>query len=276
MRRRLDLRMSSVTAFVLALSTCLGLAACTLSPTTDGSAEHEVTVFAASSLTNAFTQMAQAYETHAPNVKVVTNFAASSQLATQLIEGAAADVYASADQEQMAQADSAGRIASQPVIFATNHLVVIVPAVNPGGVEQIGDLAKPGLKLVLAAPGVPVRVYTDRALAALDSRGAYGAHFAQRVYANLASEEQNVRQVSAKVALGEADAGIVYTSDVTPDIAGQVRQIEVPDWANPLAKYPIALVAHAPHSSIGQDFIQFVLSSQGQAILAQWGFGHAP
>jgi molybdate transport system substrate-binding protein len=239
-------------------------------------AENEVTVFAASSLTNAFTEMSQSYESQAPNVKVVTNFAASSQLATQLIEGAAADVYASADQEQMSQASNAGRISGQPIIFATNHLVIIVPADNPGGVERIGDIAKPGLKLVLAAPGVPVRVYTDQALAALDSRGVYGADFASRVYANLASEEQNVRQVSAKVALGEADAGIVYTSDVTPDIAGQVRQFEIPDWANPLAKYPIALVANAPHKSGGQGFIQFVLSSQGQAILSQWGFGHAP
>lgn len=275
MSRRSELRSPATALIVLSLSACLGLTACGLGRSR-GSAENEVTVFAASSLTNAFTEMTQSFESQAPNVKVVTNFAASSQLATQLIEGAAADVYASADQEQMAQADDAGRIASRPVIFATNHLVLIVPADNPAGIEGIGDLAKPGLKLVLAAPGVPVRVYTDQALAALDSRNTYGAHFASRVYANLASEEQNVRQVSAKVAIGEADAGIVYTSDVTPDIAGQVREFEIPDWANPLAEYPIALVANAPHRSGGQDFIRFVLSSQGQAILSRWGFGHAP
>ncbi len=270
--RRIALRSAPV---MLALSACFSLAACGYAPSGD-TAQGELTVFAASSLTNAFTDMAGAFEAQSPHVKIVTNFAASSQLATQLIEGAAADVYASADQEQMAQAGAAGRIAGQPVIFATNHLVVIVPADNPGHIQTINDLAQPGLKLVLAASGVPVRRYTDHALAALADRDAYGTNFADSVYANLASEEQNVRQVSAKVALGEADAGIVYTSDVTPDIAAQVLQIEIPDWANPLAEYPIALVANAPHGPGGQTFIQFVLGSEGQAILARWGFGHAP
>jgi molybdate transport system substrate-binding protein len=259
----------------LSLMACAGLAACSLGAV-GGPANGEITVFAASSLTNAFGDMAQAYEARNPHVKIITNFAASSQLATQLIEGASADVYASADQRQMAQALSAGRIDGQPQIFATNHLVVIVPANNPAHIESLVDLGQPGLKLVLAAPGVPVRVYTNQALSALAGDPAYGSDFASRVLANLASEEQNVRQVSAKVVLGEADAGIVYTSDVTPDIADKVTRFDIPDWANPLAEYPMALVTHAPHRAGGRAFVDFVLSDSGQAILEHWGFGRAP
>jgi molybdate transport system substrate-binding protein len=253
----------------------MGLSACAMGQG-GGTPDGEITVFAASSLTNAFTDIARAYEARNPHVKVVTNFAASSQLATQLIEGASADVYASADQRQMEQAAQAGRIEGQPVLFATNHLVIIVPAENPAHIEQVRDLALPGVKLILAAPDVPVRVYTDLALKALAGRPEYGSAFADAVYANLASEEQNVRQVSAKVALGEADAGIVYTSDVTPDIASRVKEIGVPDWANPLVEYPIAIVASAPHRPAGQSFIDFVVSEDGQSILTHWGFGHAP
>jgi molybdate transport system substrate-binding protein len=262
------------TAFLVVLAG-LGLSACGLIPV-EGRNEHEITVFAASSLTNAFGDIAQAYQDQNPHVKIVTNFAASSQLATQLIEGATADVYASADRQQMAQAEAAGRIDGPPVFFATNHLVLITPADNPAEIQNLHDLARPGIKLVLAAPGVPVRVYTDQALTALAARPEYGAEFAADVYANLASEEQNVRQVSAKVALGEADAGIVYSSDITPDIANQLLRFEIPAWANPLAEYPIAKVAGAPHPADARALIGFVLSDDGQQILVRWGFGHAP
>lgn len=231
----------------------------------------ELLVFAASSLTDAFTEIAAAYQAQNPDVVVVFNFAGSSQLAAQLVEGATADVFASANNQQMETAVAAGRIAATaPVAFAVNKLTVLVPADNPAGVETWTDLHQPGLKLILAVPGVPVRQYTDEIMTAL------GAEFAQQVYANLVSEEENVRQVVAKVALGEADAGVVYTSDVTPDIAARVRQIDIPNTQNVTAVYPIAPLLDAPQAAQAQQFIQFVRSAAGQAILARWGFEALP
>jgi molybdate transport system substrate-binding protein len=161
-------------------------------------------------------------------------------------------------------------------VFATNQLTAIAPADNPAGVESLADLAQSGIALVLAAPGVPVREYTDQALGRLAADPAYGADFAEGVYANLVSEEDNVRQVAAKVALGEADAGVVYTSDVTPDIAGQVIQIAIPDEYNVIATYPIAPLADASNPAGAVAFVEHVLSDEGQAILARWGFGEKP
>ncbi|RPJ35503.1 MAG: molybdate ABC transporter substrate-binding protein, partial [Planctomycetaceae bacterium] len=164
-------------------------------------ADETITVFAASSLTDAFEEIGAAFEAENPGVDVVFNFGSSSSLATQLAEGAPADVFASANPKQMQVAQDAGRITGSPRIFARNRLAVIVPADNPAGIESVTDLAKPGLLLVLAAPGIPVRDYTDTMLDQL------GEDMKSAVLANLVSEEDNVRQVVAKVALGEADAG---------------------------------------------------------------------
>ncbi|MCW5876775.1 MAG: molybdate ABC transporter substrate-binding protein [Anaerolineales bacterium] len=233
-------------------------------------ASGELTVFAASSLSDAFTEMAAEFTAANPGSTVQFNFGGSSQLATQLAEGAPADVFASANQAQMNNAVAAGRISGEPVLFLTNRLTIIVPADNPAGINTPADLAKPGLRLILAAPDVPIREYSDTSIAALGDEA-----YQQAVYANLVSEEPNVRQVAAKVALGEADAGIVYTSDVTPDIAGDVLQIAIPDEANVLAVYPIAAV-EGGQAALAQRFIDFVLSAEGQAILAKWGFGPRP
>lgn len=267
-RPRLIAVLAPLVVLVVSLGGCTTL--------TGGEGKGQLTVFAAASLTNAFDEISHTFEIENPSVEIFTNFGGSSQLATQLVEGASADVFASADQAQMTVAQTAGRIDGTPLIFATNHLVVILPAKNPGNIENLHDLTKPELKIVMAVPGVPVREYTDRALAALSNDPAYGKSYTQAVLANLVSEEQNVRQVAAKVALGEADAGFVYTSDVTPDIAGQIRKIPLPEFANPTAEYPIAGVTGAPHPEIGRKFIEFVLSPKGQAILTKWGFGHAP
>jgi len=165
----------------------------------------------------------------------------------------------------------AGRItASSEKLFVSNRLTVIVPADNPAGITALEDLAQPGVQMILAVTGVPVRQYTDEIVA------TFPADFQTNFYANMVSEEENVRQVSAKVALGEADAGIVYTSDVTPDIADQVLQIDIPDDQNVIATYPIARLADAPAPTLAQSFVDFVLSEDGQAILAKWGFGPPP
>lgn len=231
----------------------------------------ELVVMAASSLTDAFDEIAVAFEAANPGADVLPNYASSSSLATQLVEGAPADVFASANASQMNVAADGGRIVGEPVVFLTNRLTIIVPADNPGGLESYADLAKPGIALVLAAPDVPVRDYSDQSIALMGD-----AAFQAAVYANLVSEEPNVRQVATKVSLGEADAGIVYTSDVTPDIAASVLQIPIPDELNVIATYPIAVVEGAPAGDLAQAFVDFVLSAEGQAILAKWGFGPRP
>jgi len=237
----------------------------------NGDEPQEITVFAASSLTDAFTELAEAFEAQNEGIKVILNFAGSSQLATQLSEGAVADVFASANPAQLQAVVDAGRIAAgSEALFVSNRLTVIVPADNPAGITTLEDLAQPGVQLILAVEGVPVRQYTDEIVAALP------AEFQAQFYGNLVSEEDNVRRVAAKIALGEADAGTVYTSDVTPDIASQVQQIPIPDAQNVVATYPIAPLADAPSSALAQTFINFVLSDAGQVILARWGFGPPP
>jgi molybdate transport system substrate-binding protein len=245
----------------------------TATPQVEGDRRSELVVFAASSLTGAFTEIGRAFEAQDPGIKVAFSFASSSDLALQLSEGAAADVFASANQKQMDKASQAGRIDGEPQIFVTNRLVVIVPADNPANIQTPVDLAKTGIKLVLAAPDVPVRDYAEEALGKMTADPAYGDGFKAAVLANLVSEEASVRQVVTKVSLGEADAGIVYTSDVTPDVAATILGIEIPDEFNVLASYPIAAIKDAPNAGTAQAFIDFVLSQDGQAILQKWGFG---
>jgi molybdate transport system substrate-binding protein len=232
----------------------------------------EVLVFAAASLTDAFKEIGAAFEAACPGSRVTFNFGASSQLRTQLEQGAQADVFASADQLQMDRARDAGVIAGSDRVFARNRLVVIAPRSNPAGVYELKDLAKPGLRFVTAAPEVPIGVYAQAMLDALTQDPAYGPDFKERVNANIVSREPNVRQVVAKVSLGEADAAVVYHSDVTPDVADKLVRIEVPDPFNVLATYPIAVVRNAPNPAGAEAFIAYVLSPQGQATLERWGF----
>ncbi len=256
--------------FCLFMVCCLG--GCNSGLTEDSAvAPREITVFAAASLTDAFSELAEVYQAQNEGVQVIFNFAGSSQLATQLNEGIAADVFASANAAQMQAAVDGGRIAAGTEnVFVSNRLTIVVPADNPAGINTLEDLAQPGVQLILAVAGVPVREYTDEVV------GAMPADFQEQFYNNLVSEEDNVRQVAAKVALGEADAGVVYTSDVTPDIADKVQQIDIPDAQNVIATYPIAPLADAPQPELAQGFIDFVLSAEGQRILSRWGFGPPP
>lgn len=231
----------------------------------------ELVVMAASSLTDAFNGIADVFEAAHPGVEVLPNYASSSSLATQLVEGAPADVFASANNTQMGVVAEAQRLQGEATTFLTNRLTIIVPADNPGGIASYVDLAKAGLALILAAPDVPVREYSNQAIALMGDAAWQAA-----VFANLVSEEPNVRQVATKISLGEGDAGIVYTSDVTPDIAGSVLQIPIPDEMNVIASYPIAVVEGAPAGDVAQAFVDFVLGAEGQAILAKWGFGPRP
>lgn len=231
-----------------------------------------LTVFAASSLTDAFTEIGETFKAANPGVDVAFNFGGSSALATQLSEGAPADVFASANARQMTVAKDAGRIAGATHTFVKNRLILIVPADNPAGIATLHDLANSGVKLVIAAADVPVRDYTNTMLDRLAADANYGEEYRTAFMANVVSEEDNVRQVSAKVALGEADAGIVYRSDVTPDIADQVSVIQIPDALNTIATYPIGITNDSANPELAQAFIDAVLSDAGQDTLVKWNF----
>lgn len=237
----------------------------------------EIVIFAAASLTDAFGEIGSNFEAHVPGATVVFNFAGSQRLAQQLAQGAPADLFASANGQQMAVAIEAGRILSRTQqTFAYNRLVMIYPADSPTGMETLQDLAMPGIKLVLAAVEVPVGAYSLDFLDKAAATEAYGSRYRELVLANIVSYEENVRSVLSKVILGEADAGIVYTSDVFGDSAAQVGQIEIPDALNTVASYPIAIVADSDNPALAQAFLDYLLSDAGQATLAAYGFVPAP
>jgi molybdate transport system substrate-binding protein len=231
-----------------------------------------ITVFAAASLTDSFNEIAKSFEAEYPGVEVTFSFGGSPTLRTQLEQGARADVFASADQNQMNLALQNGAVASAGQVFVRNSLVVITPKDNPGKINALADLKKSGLKLVLATQEVPVGAYARQALTSMDKDAAYGAGFSDAVLKNVVSLESNVKQVVAKVELGEADAGIVYGTDVTPSVAPKLATIAIPSQFNVIAEYPIALTKSPANAAAGQAFIDFVLSSAGQTILKKYNF----
>lgn len=222
------------------------LAACGGSAT--GQAQPRITVFAAASLTQAF---------QALGANATYNFAGSPTLVQQLAGGAQADVLATADQPNMEKAQAAGVLKGAPKTFASNHLEIVVQAGNPKHIASLGDLAKPGLLVVLCAPNVPCGSYATQAF------GKAGVSGLKPV-----SLETDVKSVVSKVALGEADAGIAYETDVKAGGA-KVAGVAIPDADNVVASYPIARTSDA---KAGRAFIDLVLGSRGQAVLARYGF----
>jgi molybdate transport system substrate-binding protein len=232
----------------------------------------EVTVFAAASLTAAFEAIAADLEAANPGLALAFSFAGSPALVTQLTEGAAADVFASADHAQMEGAVAAGVIDGEPVVFTRNRLAIVVPADNPAGITGLADLAGEDVDLVLAAPEVPVGQYArEAACRAAADPATYGEGFLEGFAGNVVSNEDNVKAVLAKVQLGEADVGIVYVTDVTPDVAADVQLIEIPDEVNVIAEYPIAPV-EGGDVALADAFISYLLGPDGQATLAEFGF----
>ena len=228
-------------------------------------------VFAAASLSDAFADIAHAFEAAHPGVTVQTNLAGSQQLAAQLALGADADVFASADERWMDDVAGKQLLAGNPVVFARNRLVVIIPRVNPARIARLQDLGKRGVKVVLAADAVPAGRYSRQALQRMAHSDGYAPDYATRVLANVVSEEKNVKAVVGKVQLGEADAGMVYRSDVSAHVARYVRALALPDSANVLASYPIAVVKAGRHHDLAQAFVDLVRSAAGQRALEQRG-----
>jgi molybdate transport system substrate-binding protein len=228
-------------------------------------------VFAAASLSEAFGEIGGMLERQRPGLVVRFNFAGSQQLAAQIEQGAAADVFASADERWMKYASERGLLTGDPLVFARNRLVVIVPKTNPARIHRLQDLARGGVKLVIGADAVPVGRYGRIAIRNLARDSAFGDEFATRTLRNVVSEEENVKAVVAKVQLGEADAGIVYRSDVTPAVSRYIRVFEIPGSANVVASYPIALVRGARSSDAAAAFLALVRSPEGQQALERHG-----
>jgi len=228
-------------------------------PTLSGSAN----VFAAASLTSAFNKIIADFTAAHPGVKLTPNYNGSDTLVAQIKQGAPADVFASADTTNMAKLTSAGLVPTSTVhIFAKNKLQIIVAKGNPKGIKTLADLAKPGVAVVLAAPTVPAGKYAAQAMATAG------------VTVTAKSLETSVTAVVQKVALGEADAGIVYVTDVAAAVAQHenVDGVDIPTPPNVVATYPIGTVKAAPNPTLATAFEDYVLSPAGQADLASFGF----
>lgn len=219
----------------------------------------DITVFAAASLTESFEEIGQAFEAARPGSSVRYNFAGSQQLAGSLVDGAPGDVFASADERQMAAVADAGLLTAPAQVFATNRLAIAVEPGNPLGIGGLGDLEDPSVAVVLAAEEVPAGQYAQEVLS---NAG---------VDVSPVSLEEDVRAVLSRVALGEADAGIVYVTDVAA-ADGRVDSVIIPDEVNVLARYPIAALDGARDAETAQAFVATVLGSAGRRILAEKGF----
>jgi len=226
-------------------------------------------VFGAASLTDAFREVATAFEKQHPGDAVELNFAGSQVLRTQVEQGASADLFASAD---LTHADALVRqgLLNPCRVFARNRIVVVVPA-GESKVKRLDDLARPGTKIVVAGATVPAGRYTAEVLDKLGAARAFGEPFRFRVQANVVSHETNVRIVLSKVALGEADAGFVYATDAAT--SEEVRTVDVPDAYNVIAEYPIGVLTKSTAPGRANTFVDFVLGAGGQAILRKYGFG---
>ncbi len=226
-----------------------------------------LTVLAAASLKEAFTRIATAFETAHPGVKVNLVFAGTQELRIQIEHGARADLIAAADGKHTAALEAAGLV-ERPWIFALNTPVLIVPVGNKAGLRGLEDLPR-AERLVVGVPEVPIGSYT---LQILDrATTAYGAKYRQQVDKNVVSRELNVRQIVAKVALGEADAAFAYATDARA-FAGKVTVLPIPDRLNVVASYPAAILRQAPQPALARAWIEWLLSDAGRGVLIESGF----
>ncbi len=234
----------------------------------------DVTVYAAASLRDAFEALAGPWETTHPGSTLILSFDASSALRAQIEQGAPADVLASADTRN-AQLLVDACLAPAPITpFAGNALVVVVPSGDPAGIETAADLARPGVRYVMAGPEAPITRYATEAIENLASLPDYPADFVAAVTANTVSEEDNVRAVLAKIELGEGDAAIVYATDAAA--SELVETVAIPDAANVPATYAAVATIDAPHPGLASEFLSFLTGPDAQAVLAGFGFRPAP
>ena len=246
-------RVASTAMVLLLVALALPAGRASATPRRASAARAEVTVYAAASLTDVFPKIDPA---------ATYSFGGSNTLAAQIGQGAPADVFASANMTLPGQLAGKG-LCSKPVVFTRNTLVIVVPKANRAGVHNVYDLTRPGIKLDVAGPGVPVGSYTLQILKNMN--------LSATVLKNVVSRETDVREVLAKVALGEADAGFVYSTDAKT-VPGKVTVVKMPAWAQPKVQYGICVVANSPHKADAQAFVAKVLSKAGQADLLAYGF----
>lgn len=240
----------------LVLATLVAAAGC---GDVDG-ADVPARVFAAASLTEPFRALEQVFEADNPGLWIELHFAGSSKLALQIQEGAPADVFASADEYNMAKVAALAGIASGPIAFAENRLTIIAEKGNPKDISGLADFAREDLTVVVCGPEVPAGRYARRAF---ESAG---------VVPRSASDEPNVNAVISKVQFGEVDAGIVYVTDAT-SAGDSVATVPIPDEHNVVATYPVAILSGGANRTTGEAFLAFLLSERGQAVLRAYGFG---
>jgi molybdate transport system substrate-binding protein len=280
--RRAATVVSAPLAMALVLAACTGGGAAApptaSSPASEGAGTAnpdkvdagELTVFGAASLTEALTAVKAAYQAAHPGTSLVISTDSSAALATQIEQGAPADVFLSADTENARRLVDGGFARGQPVSFAANELAIVVPAGNPAGLASPADLARPGLKVIAAGVEVPITGYATQLVANLAALPGYPADFEAAYAANVVSREDNVKAVLAKIALGEGDAGIVYRTDA--ESSPRVDTIAIPAGANVRASYAGVVVGSSPRPGAAQAFLDWLTGPAGQAILASFGF----
>ena len=223
-----------------------------------------LTVLAGSSLTKSFIEIGQAFEAAHPGVNVHFVFGPSNDLAQQIDQGTPADVFASADTESMSDVVQNGPGVTDRTTFAHNRLAVVVPRDNPADIRSINDLADPAVRLVVAAQGIPGGDYARKALAQ--------AGIADRAEANIVFNETSGEAILQRIVRDEADAGIVFVTDVSPEVASKIKMIPIPDNVNVIATYEIGVVAGSEHADLAGEFVSFVTGPEGQAVLRSYGY----
>jgi molybdate transport system substrate-binding protein len=253
----------------------MGLVGCGGSSGTEsGNGEGEtLTVLAASSLIDAFGELAKRFEERNPDVEVSQSFESSSTLLTQIQQGAPADVFASAAQDEMDTAVDDGLVAGEPEVFVRNREIIMVPKDNPANIRDLQDVAKPGVSLVLAQKAVPAADYAVEILSKANNE--YGGDFKRNVLSNVVSREADVRAAVNRVVVRDAEATFGYASDYTPDIRDRVEVVRIPPDLNIVATYPIAAMKEANNPELAKQWVELVLSEEGQRVLKKWGFEQA-
>ena len=255
---------------IIAAIAALAVACSAGSSGPSGAPDGELTVFAAASLGGMLDAAEPAFEAAHPGTKLTVATDSSAALATQIEQGAPADIFLSADTANPQKLVEGGFASGDAVVFAANELCVVVPAATPSGLATPADLAKPGIKVIAAGDEVPITKYASELIANLAAEPGYPAGFEAAYAANVVSREDNVKAVVAKIELGEGDAAVVYVTDARA--SSKVRIIDVPDHANVQASYAGIVVGASPRQEPARAFLSWLAGGQGQAILGDFGF----
>lgn len=249
---------SLLMGFIFALTGCSSSA-------DEHSKQKELTVFAASNLTEVFTEIKEVFE-EMTGSKVTVSFAGSQTLRTQIEQGAPVDVFASADLRHIESLYQQGLV-EKDYILSYNKLVLILPKKNPAGINKITDLSDRDLRFIIGVDDVPIGIYTNQLLD--KGNQLYGSDFKDKVRSNIVSLEGNTKQIVGKIVLGEGDAGFVYVTDIIPNVQDKTIEIEIPKEMNILATNTMAMVKESRNAKLAQQWIDFVLSDKGQDIIAK-------